>query len=206
MVKCDVRLVNVAEENKKMKIYIKNMVCNRCIYAVKNELIAMGQEFNSIELGEVDFGEHQLAEFEKDNFRLRLENLGFEILNDKTSQLIEKIKTTLINFIEQELSLVDKPNISDYLSKELNIKYSMLSNLFSTVSGLTIEQYFIQLKIEKVKEYLIYDELTLSEISYQLGYSSVAHASSQFKRLTGMTPSQFKKLKGMIKRKTLDSL
>ncbi|QEK52854.1 helix-turn-helix transcriptional regulator [Pedobacter aquae] len=126
---------------------------------------------------------------------LLLENLGFEIIDDKKSKLIDAIKTQIIELIHHQKEALHI-NLSDFLSRQLKHDYSYLSNLFSEKEGITIEKYFITQKIEKVKELLIYDELSLSEIAYQLNYSSVAHLSSQFKKVTGLTPSFFKNLKG----------
>ena len=189
-----------------MKLSLKNMVCNRCVMVVEKQLIEMGFTPVSVELGEVDIGEQELttSQIEEVNSAMRL--LGFELLDDKSSKLIEKTKLLLIDYVENHLSDEYKVNISDYLGPLLNYDYSYLSNLFSALSGITIEHFLIQLKIEKVKELLIYDEFTLSEISYQLGYSSVAHLSGQFKRVTGFTPSEFKKGKENRIRLSLDKL
>lgn len=182
------------------------MVCNRCVMVVEKQLIEMGFTPVSVVLGEVDIGEQELttSQIEEVNSAMRL--LGFELLDDKSSKLIEKTKLLLIDYVENHLSDEYKVNISDYLGSLLNYDYSYLSNLFSALSGITIEHFLIQLKIEKVKELLIYNEFTLSEISYQLGYSSVAHLSGQFKRVTGFTPSEFKKGKENRIRLSLDKL
>ncbi|MGB0806735.1 MAG: helix-turn-helix domain-containing protein [Salibacteraceae bacterium] len=189
-----------------MKLSLKNMVCNRCVMVVEKQLIEMGFTPVSVELGEVDLGEQEFttSQIEEVNSAMRL--LGFELLDDKSSKLIEKTKLLLIDYVENHLSDEYKVNISDYLGSLLNYDYSYLSNLFSALSGITIEHFLIQLKIEKVKELLIYNEFTLSEISYQLGYSSVAHLSGQFKRVTGFTPSEFKKEKENRIRLSLDKL
>ena len=189
-----------------MTVFIKNMVCDRCIFAIENELKSLGITFKTIQLGEINFGSNELSNIQMNDFGNRIEKLGFEILNDKTNLLIEKIKLSIQLYLEIECLTTKKQNFSDYLSFELNSNYSFLSNLFSSVVGLTIEQYLIQLKIEKVKELLIYDEFSLSEISYKLKYSSVAHVSNQFKKFTGMRPSEYKKLRGPNKRKSLDKL
>ena len=137
--------------------------------------------------------------------QLKLEKLGFELLDDKKSLLIDKIKTAIIELVHRQESL-EKTRISDYLKKHVNYDYNYISHLFSSTEGITIEQYFINQKIEKVKELLVYDELSATEIAYRLGYSSLAHLSGQFKKSTGMTPSQFRKLKDMKLRKTLDKV
>ena len=166
------------------------MVCARCKMAVTTVLQSMGMETLSVELGEVEVkGTPSQAQLEQ--LSGKLSELGFEIIDDKKSRLIEKIKNAIITQIHhsEENSPV---NLSDYLSKEVNYDYRYLSNLFSEVEGTTIEKYFIAQKIEKVKELLKYDELTLSEIANKLGYSSVAYLSNQFKKQTGLTPSFFK--------------
>ncbi len=166
------------------------MVCNRCIEAVQEEFNNLNLNISKISLGHVllasDIDSRQLNDLAS-----RLEARGFEILKDKNSQLIEQIKNLVIDQIYSETNL--NINYSDYLEKNIGKDYSGLSSLFSSVEGITIERFVILQKIERIKELLTYDELTLSEISYRLGYSSVQHLSSQFKKNTGMTPSEFKK-------------
>lgn len=186
-----------------LKIYIKNMVCNRCNLAVDSLLLDMQLKPVSIELGQVDFGERVLKENELADLKLKLEALGFELLDDKKSRLIDKIKTSIIELVHGANSLEDI-KLSGYIKEQINYDYNHVSHLFSSTEGITIEQYFINQKIERIKELLIYDELSMTEISFQLGYSSLAHLSGQFKKNTGMTPSQFKKLKDVKFRKTLD--
>lgn len=188
-----------------MKIYIKNIVCDRCKMVIKSQLESMNLEPVSVELGEVDFGEVELSSGQIISFKDKIEPLGFELISDRKSRLIEKIKSSIIDLvhIKDEFTQI---NVSDYLKSVIDYDYNYLSNLFSSVEGITIEQYLIKQKIEKVKEFLVYDELTLSEISYKLGYSSVAHLSSQFKKVTGMTPTYFKNLRDAKQRKTLDNL
>ena len=186
-----------------MKLYIKNMVCSRCIMAVKQQFEKAGITPLKINMGEVELeGAPDNAQLQKINSSLI--ELGFEILDNQKHKLIERIKNFLIEKI-QSGELQEHFTISDFLSKKLNKEYSQLSRLFSEVEGMTIEQFFILQKTEKVKEWIAYDELTLSEISWKLGYSSVAHLSSQFKKVTGLTPSQFKKL-GASHRKSLDNI
>ncbi|GET24750.1 AraC family transcriptional regulator [Prolixibacter sp. NT017] len=188
-----------------MKIYIKNMVCDRCKLAIKNQLNDLKLEPISVELGEVDFGETELTADQMKQIKTNIEPLGFELLDDKNSTLVEKIKTLIIELVHRN----DEPiqiRLSDYIRNHLNYDYHYLSNLFSSIEGTTIEHYYIEQKIEKVKELLVYDELTLSEIAYQMGYSSVAHLSGQFKKITGLTPSHFKKLKDARQRTPLDKL
>lgn len=179
------------------------MVCNRCIMVVKSELDKFGLVARDIQLGEVDL-EREISKEEKSDLDKALQNLGFALIDDKKSQLIGKIKSTIVELVHQHNGELKK-NLSDYLSEKLNQDYKYLAGLFSEVEGTTIEKYFIAQKIEKVKELLVYDELTLSEIAYRLNYSSVAHLSSQFKKVTGLTPSYFKNLRTM-KRKPLDEV
>jgi AraC-like DNA-binding protein len=180
------------------------MVCNRCIRVVKEELSHLDLNIESIELGTVNLekpaDDLQLEQIKK----VLLEN-GFELIDDKKSKIIEKIKTIIIQLIHYEKEKAAYINVSDFISKEIGFDYSYLSNLFSSVEGTTIEKYIINQKIEKVKELLVYNELSLSEISYQLGYSSVQHLSNQFKKTTGLSPSHFKKLKNS-NRKPLDDV
>ncbi len=186
-----------------MKLHIKNMVCDRCKMVVKAELEKLGLQPVSVELGEVVL-EKELSAEEKTKLNENLHAVGFELIDDKKSQLIEKIKNLIIELVHQQNSTL-KINLSDYLSSQLNHDYNYMTNLFSEVEGTTIEKYFIAQKIEKVKELLVYDELTLSEIAWQLNYSSVAYLSSQFKKVTGLTPSHFKNIRAQ-KRKPLDKV
>lgn len=176
-----------------MKLYIKYMVSLRCKMLVKSELEKLGLTCSSVELGYVDVRE-EISEEQLDTFNKNLKKSGLELLDDKKNILVEKIKAVVIEMIHYS-DEVPKVNDSDYISEKLNYDYTYLSNTFSEVRGMTIQQYIIQHKIEKVKELLIYDELTLTEIAYKLHYSSVAHLSNQFKKVTGLTPSYFKDLK-----------
>ncbi|MEN8121842.1 MAG: helix-turn-helix domain-containing protein [Bacteroidota bacterium] len=186
------------------KLYIKNMVCNRCIKVVKEELSKLGFKILSIELGKVEI-ENKLDNSSLDIIRKMLVDNGFELIGNKKSKLIDKIKTTIIELIHHQKEKEEHVNISDFLSREIGYDYSYLSNSFSLVEGTTIEKYIINQKIERVKELLVYDELSLNEISYQLGYSSVQYLSNQFKKITGLSPSHFKKVKEN-KRKPLDEV
>lgn len=179
------------------------MVTIRCKMIVKAELEAIGIEQCRVELGEVELTK-PLTEVQHDKLNINLLKHGLEIMDDKRSILIQRIKNVIIEMIHYA---DDHPliNNSAYISKKLNYDYTYLANLFSEVQGITIEHFIISHKIEKVKELLVYDELSLTEISYKLNYSSVAHLSMQFKKVTGLTPSHFKKLKE-IRRNTLDSL
>jgi len=186
-----------------MRLVIKNMVCPRCIASVEQLLQKNKMPANYVRLGEVELlnkpGELELTRFAAD-----LKQTGFELLDDRRMQLIEEIKKLLIQKI-QSGSIEEHFSISKFLSKKIFKDYSSVSRLFSEVEGVTIEQFFILQKIEKIKEWLIYDELTLSDIAFNLGYSSPQHLSGQFKKFTGMTPSQFKKM-GAIQRKPIDKV
>jgi AraC-like DNA-binding protein len=186
-----------------MKLYIKNMVCSRCIMVVKSELEKLGLQLLRVDLGEVEMQSPVTAE-QKTEIAQRLNAFGFELIDDKKSRTIERIKTLIIELVHQQNNTLNI-TLSEYLSSQILQDYSTLSNLFSEVEGSTIEKYFIHQKIEKVKELLMYDELSLSEIAFQLNYSSVAYLSNQFKKITGLTPSHFKNLKEK-KRKQLDDL
>lgn len=179
------------------------MVCNRCIMVVKNEMEQLGFQILNISLGEVELT-NDLSEKEKENLDQHLKTFGFELIDDKKSRLIEQIKSSIIEIIHQNKNEL-KSNLSDFLSAKLHHDYTYLSNLFSEIEGATIEKYFIAQKIEKVKELLVYDELSLSEIAYQMNYSSVGYLSNQFKKVTGLTPTHFKNIKE-IKRKPLDQV
>ena len=178
---------------QKTQLRIKNMVCDRCKKAVEQVLKDIGLTPERIDLGEVWVidvpTEAQLAQL-----KTRLEALGFELLDDQRQQMIERMKTAIIALVHHHQGNKTL-NLSVYLSQLLHRDYSALSKLFSEVTGLTIERYFIMQRIERVKELIRYDELTLTEIAYQMNYSSVAHLSSQFRSVTGMTPTQFRFMK-----------
>jgi YesN/AraC family two-component response regulator len=184
-------------------LYIKNMVCNRCIMVVENELNRAGIIASLVKLGEVVL-EKEPTEEELQQFTSAIESLGFERIDDKKSRIIEQIKNKIIQLVHYEYN-ASKINLSEVLSSHLNHDYNYLSNLFSEVEGTTIEKYYIAQKIEKVKELLVYDELSLSEIADHLNYSSVAYLSNQFKKVTGLSPSHFKQI-GLEKRKPLDQI
>jgi len=184
-------------------LFIKNMVCNRCIMVVQQELEKLGLDVKRITLGEVTLGKELTSEKRK-QIESVLIPLGFEVIDDKKSRIIEKIKNIIINLVHHHDNDT-RTNLSELLSRELHHDYNYLSNLFSEVEGTTIEKYFIAQKIEKVKELLVYDELSLSEIAYRLNYSSVAYLSNQFKKVTGLTPSHFKQIRE-DKRKPLDKV
>ncbi|WP_445384729.1 helix-turn-helix domain-containing protein [Robiginitalea sp. IMCC44478] len=172
--------------------HIKNMVCARCISSVNQIFTDAGFEPININLGEV-YLEQPLTQDQISTIQIELEKTGFEFINDKTSQLIENIKKLIIQEIHHSECYNENIQWSKHLMENVHYDYNYLSRLFSTTVGITIEQYIILQKIEKVKELLCYQELSLKEISYKLGYSSVAHLSGQFKKVTGMTPTIFKK-------------
>ncbi len=186
-----------------MDINIKNMVCNRCIMVVSQIFDEAEIKVESVQLGKVKTTE-EVNPDKLDQVNERLKNVGFEIIHDSKRRIIEKIKTISIDYVYEHKG-ENEINFSEYLTDKLNLDYPYLSSLFSSVEGTTIEKHLISLKIERVKELLVYDEKTLSEIAWELGYSSVAHLSGQFKKVTGFTPSYFKKL-GEQKRKSLNDV
>lgn len=176
-----------------MKIYIKYMVSNRCKLLVKEELKKLGLHFVAVDLGEVDIMEN-LSSRQRELLSKALLSSGLELMHDKKAVLIEKIIKVVIEMVHHTDQLV-KVNFSSLLSQKLNYDYTYLSNLFSDVQGITIEQFIISHKIERVKELIIYDELNITEIAWKMNYSSVSHLSNQFKKATGLSPSHFKQLK-----------
>ena len=186
-----------------MKFYIKNMVCSRCKMVVRQQFEKAGLQPLSVELGEIELSEdpdkQTLAELDTE-----LRHLGFEIIDDRKSRIIEHIKTAVISLVHHQSGQL-QINLSSHLSQQLHYDYGYLSNLFSEVEGSTIEKYYIAQKIEKIKELMMYDELTLSQIANQMGYSSVAYLSAQFKKQTGLTPTFYKSLK-QNKRRNIEDL
>ena len=179
------------------------MVCIRCKMVVKEELAKLGLHYTSVELGEAEVLEN-ISVKQHDQIRTALLKSGLELMDDKKSVLIQKIKNVIIELVhysEEPLTI----NFSEYLSEQLHHDYTYLANLFSEVQGTTIEKFLIAHKIERVKELLVYNELNLTEIAYKLHYSSVAHLSAQFKKVTGLTPSHFKQLKNK-RRSMLDNM
>ncbi len=177
-----------------MDLHIKNMVCGRCIKSVTSIFEQNGIIPASVELGIVRLNESISAEM-KQKLQGELSAEGFVLLDDQKARVVDQVKAAIIELVHYgELDEMNK-NLSNYLAEKLHKDYNYLSNLFSSVENTTIEQYFILQKIEKVKEWLVYNEYTLSEMAYKMGYSSVAHLSGQFKKVTGFTPSQFKHLK-----------
>jgi AraC-like DNA-binding protein len=182
-----------AKNDTSMILYIKYMVSLRCKMMVKEELKKLGLHFVIVDLGIVEILE-DITPKQFDELKQNLALSGLELLDDKKSILIEKIKNVIIEMIHYSEEL-PKINYSDYISEKLHHDYTYLSNIFSEVKGITIQQFIINHKIERVKELLLYDELNLTQISYLLNYSSVAHLSNQFKKVTGLSPSFFKQLK-----------
>lgn len=176
-----------------MKLYIKYMVSTRCKMVVKEELRKMGLHFVLVDLGEVEIMEELCTE-KLTELNKALLVYGLELMDDKKAVLIERIKNVIIEMVHYT-DEVPKVNYSDYISEKLHHDYTYLSNIFSEVKGITIQQFIINHKIERAKELILYDELNLTEISYILNYSSVAHLSNQFKKVTGLSPSHFKLLK-----------
>jgi AraC family transcriptional regulator len=181
------------------------MVCNRCVMVVQQELEKLDLHPEKISLGEVVLKEEKLSPETLTHLDASLMALGFERIDDRKSRLIESIKKTVIELIHHANPGDRKFNWSTLLSEALHYEYNYLSTLFSSVEGITLEQYIIRQKIERAKELLFYDELSLSEIASQLGYSNVAHLSSQFKKVTGLTPSELKKNRNEA-RKSLDAI
>ncbi len=169
------------------------MVSNRCKIAVKEELKKLGLHFIVVDLGEVDIME-DISEEQRDQVKQALLKTGFELMDDKRAVLIEKIKNAIIEMVHHSDEII-KTNFSNFLSEKLDHDYTYLANLFSEIQGTTIEQFVISHKIERIKELIIYGELNITEIAWKMNYSSVAHLSNQFKKMTGLSPSHFKQLK-----------
>ena len=186
-----------------MKVYIKNMVSLRCKLLVKEKLDQLGLAYTAVDLGEVEITE-DLSEEQKLRLKNSLAAVGLELMDDRKKILIEKIKAVVVEMVHYSDEF-PTTNFSTYISEKLHYDYTYLANLFSEVKGTTLEHFVIAHKIERVKELLIYDELNLTEISYKMNYSSVAHLSNQFKKITGLTPSFFKKLKDK-RRKPLEDI
>lgn len=184
-----------------MRLLVKNMVCPRCISAVKSILVSEGFTVKSVTLGEVET-EESLSDEERQCLAEKLQEIGFELLDDPRSQLVEQIRVAVLKWVRME---EERPKLSECLSRQLSKDYSALSKLFSEVKGVTIERFAIIHRIEYVKELLCYSQLSTSEIAYRLGYSSPAYLSSQFKQVTGMMPKEFREL-GHHERISLDAL
>ncbi len=179
------------------------MVCSRCIMAVKFELEKLGLHPVFIQLGETEIEENDITNL-KEELLQNLNAIGFDLIDDKKSISIEKIKNIIVDLVQNKNNQINI-NLSDYIVQHLQQDYNTLSNLFSEVESTTIEKYYISQKIEKIKELIMYNEMSLNEIAYQLNYSSVAHLSNQFKKCTGFSPTYFKKLKDN-KRKQIEDL
>lgn len=193
-----------ASKKKITTLYIRNMVCNRCIRVVREELEKLGLHVGRVELGEADVLDDKKIDMQ--TVRSVLETNGFQLIEDKRVKTIERTKLAILKMVQHDHG--ESPltvNPSEFIARELGQDYHSLSTLFSSVEGVTIEQYTILQKIERVKELLKYGELTLSEIAFRMGYSSVQHLSNQFRKVTGLTPSHFKNLKESL-RKPLDKV
>jgi YesN/AraC family two-component response regulator len=188
-----------------MILYIKNMVCKRCMMMVEQRLNALSLPFEKLGLGEVTLQKPPTDE----QFNLLKEDLsllGFELLDDRKASVISQVKSCIISYIHSEDDLVLNKKLSVILSEKLNVDYNYLSSLFSSIEGITIEKYVILQRIERAKELLAYNELSLNEIAFKLSYSSVQHLSQQFKKVTGLTPSQYKQSAKELGRQSLDQV
>jgi len=189
-------------KQRSIEITVKNMVCNRCIKVVKEELSKNNIDFAHVDLGTIYFN-YQISEKEKETLTHIIEKEGFALVEDREAKIIIKIKALIVENIHHIKEKLKDQNFSDFLTSKVGIEYSQISKLFSEIEGKTIELYTIQQRIERAKELLIYNELTLSQISYELDYSSPQHLSRQFKQITGLTPTAFKKIG---RRKELDTI
>ncbi len=189
--------------HKPNKLFIKNMVCQRCILTVESILARHQVENSKVVLGEVDLSE-PLREQELNEIKSDLKQVGFEVIETRVTKIIEDIKKLVLKYLEDQES-EKKLKLSSFITNDIHYDYSYLSDLFSSIEGITIEQYFIMQRIEKVKELMVYEQLSLTEISYQTGFSSVHHLSTQFKKLTGLSPSHFKKI-AVQKRRSIDKI
>ena len=186
-------------------LLVKNMVCHRCVLAVEDILRNESIPFQKVIFGEIHLFK-ELSHEQKDRLIQAFDKVGFELIDNHSTALIEKIKQFVIKRARNEVNEKEKKiKLSHYLSEKVHHEYTYLSSLFSSVEGRTIENYFIEQRIEKAKELLVYGQLTLSQISFDLEYSSVAHLSTQFKKITVLTPTYFKEI-GVAKRKSLDKI
>ena len=184
---------------------VKNMVCHRCILSVEDILNKSAIPFDKVLFGEI-YLKNEISREQKENLSANLKNEGFEVVDTRLNGLIEKIKMLVIKRVRNEVDKKEsKPNLSTYLSEELHYEYTHLSSLFSEVEGRTIENFFIEQRIEKAKELIFYGQMTLSEIAFELDYKSSAYLSSQFKKITGTTPSDFKE-SGIARLKALNKV
>ncbi len=191
------------KESDRHKLLIKNMVCQRCILTVKSILDSSKIPFDNIILGEVDLTK-TISDIQLRKVETELKKFGFEVIENRVSKIVEDIKRLVIQYIGDDDN-DKKRKLSSFITAKLHYDYSYLSDLFSSIEGITIEKYFINQRIEKVKELIVYDELSITEIAYRTGYSSVHHLSSQFKKETGFNASHFKKI-GAERRKSIDKI
>ena len=184
------------------KLLIKNMVCPRCVSAIESTLVKLDIPFNKVVLGEVELAAGISSEKLKE-FDAVIKQSGFELIATRINKIVEDIKKYVLEYLT-DLSNGKRLKLSSFITKHLHYDYSYLSDLFSSIEGITIEQYFITQRIEKVKELIVYEQLSLTEIAFETGFSSVAHLSAQFKKITGLTASHFKKI-GADRRKSIGS-
>jgi AraC family transcriptional regulator len=185
------------------KLFIKNMVCQRCIMTVEGILKNSGVSSGKVSLGEVEL-HAELTEDKLSEIETELNKVGFELIEKRVNKIVDKIKKLVLEYIGKYAD-DERLKLSAFITNHIHYDYSYLSDLFSSIEGITIEQFFIVQRIERVKELIVYDELSLTEIAYQTGFSSVHHLSAQFKKVTGLTPSHFKKI-GAEKRKSIDQI
>ncbi len=188
-----------------MVLFIKNMVCDRCIMVIKQRLAELSFRYEKVELGEIHLPE-SLSDNQFNILQQDLHLFGFELLNNRKSSIVSQIKSVIIRYIHSDDETIMNKKLSVILAEKLNTDYNYLSSLFSSIEGITIEKYVILQRIERAKELLAYNELSLNEISYKLGYSSVQHLSLQFKKITGLTPSQYKQSAKEHGRRPLDQV
>lgn len=185
-----------------MQLFVKNMVCDRCVMTVKRKLDSLGIDYSNVELGEISLN-HEINAEKTAALKHELQTLGFELLDNRKASIVSQIKSAIIKLVHGDAAKNLKASV--LLSEKLGMDYNYLSAIFSAVEGITIEKYLILQRIERVKELLAYDELSVNEIADKLGYSSVQHLSQQFKKATGLTPSQFKQ-SSEVSRKPLDEV
>jgi AraC family transcriptional regulator len=188
---------------KSTRLLIKNMVCQRCIQSVDSIFAKLEIPIKQITMGEVDLS-RKLTESEIKNLEKELNSVGFQLIESRVNKIVEDIKLAVMEYLNRGME-TQNLKLSSFITDKIPYDYSYLSDLFSSIEGKTIEQFFILQRIEKVKELLVYDQLSLTQISYQTGFSSINHLSAQFKKVTGLTPSHFKKIAGE-KRKSLDKI
>jgi AraC family transcriptional regulator len=205
--KADVSITHVLPPPDSHRLLIKNMVCPQCIRVVGEEMAALGLHVHRVALGEADVSTPEGADPDWPAIRASLQDAGFVLLEDPRDQLVDRIKTLLVALIHYPPSGPRLVNYSDYLVEHLGKDYHYLSHLFSASEGLTIEKFIIRQKVERAKELIGYGELPIAEVAQQLGYSSPAHLSRQFRQVTGLTPTEFQRLgPASLTRRSLDSL